>query len=227
MIGETFSDGTVAKIEFDPEVPRVAILFLNDQMHSSVNLDDESILFFEYAKETSKIIDQISLPGQSIKCLILGAGAYSIPRYIQKTRPGSPQTVVEISKDLIEFVDTYIPFDDKSFTDIVCEDAYDYVFNRENENSKYDFVLFDVYADPYLEDRFISYEFLKKLDSFVSAKGVVAINVIDGPQSGKLLEQIKNIFLVGFFELGIKVLEPATSQGVVAEHRNMILYYKK
>lgn len=227
MIGETFSDGTVAKIEFDPEVPRVAILFLNDQMHSSVNLDDESVLFFEYAKETSKIIDQISLPGQSIKCLILGAGAYSIPRYIQKTRPGSPQTVVEISKDLIEFVDTYIPFDDKSFTDIVCEDAYDYVFNRENENSKYDFVLFDVYADDYLEDRFLSYEFLTKLDSFVSAKGVVAINVIDGPSSGKILKQIKNIFLVGFSELGIKALEPATSQGAATGHRNVILHYKK
>lgn len=221
-----FENGTLAKICFASEDTDVALLVLDDQMHSAIHCKDESLLFFDYCREISKTLDKEFAPGMPIKVLTLGGGGYSIPRYIEATRPKSAQRVVEINHELIQFIDSSLPLKKGSLIEVICNDAYTYVMNEEDESQKYNFIFFDVYVEPYLEKRFFSYEFLEKLTSLVLEGGLVVMNIIDDSDTKKLLQQLKNIFKVGASFVEIKILTPETPQGKTTGNRNVLLSYR-
>ena len=50
------------------------------------------------------VIDRLRMPGQPLTAVHLGAGALTIPRYIEATRPGSRQQVVELEPPLVDLV---------------------------------------------------------------------------------------------------------------------------
>jgi hypothetical protein len=223
----TFEDGTVAKICFDDEVPHVALLILDDQLHSAVSAEDESFLFFEYSKDVGSRLDREFAPGSAIKALILGGGAYSIPRYIEATRPGSTQKVIEINHELIQFIDNALPLKEGSSIEVLCSDAYTYILSENDEPEKYDFILFDAYVEPQLEERFLSYEFLERLHSLVSKTGLVVVNIIDNSDLKKLLQQLETIFKIGASSVSVSVLTSGTPQGGATKNKNVLLSYRK
>ena len=51
-----------------------------------VDLDDPSHLHFEYVARMGAVIDQLRMPRQPLTAVHLGAGALTIPRYVE--RPG-------------------------------------------------------------------------------------------------------------------------------------------
>lgn len=101
--------GYIATIEKDRFVPGSYQLVVDGTPQSHVNLDDPSDLFFEYIQRIGHIIDLVAMPGQPITALHLGAGALTLPRYVEATRPGSRQQVVELESDLVDFVRAELP----------------------------------------------------------------------------------------------------------------------
>ena len=53
---------------------------------SHVDLDDPTHLHFEYVARMGAVIDQLRMPRQPLTAVHLGAGALTIPRYVE--RPG-------------------------------------------------------------------------------------------------------------------------------------------
>lgn len=87
------SDGTLARV-----VPsRFAggyELDVDGTPQSHVDLDDPSHLHFEYVARMGAVIDRLRMPGQPLTAVHLGAGALTLPRYVEHTRPGSRQQVI-------------------------------------------------------------------------------------------------------------------------------------
>src|SRR5690606_15721563 len=102
--------GYRAVIEVDHWVPGSFTLVVDGTPQSHVNLDDPSQLFFEYIQRMDHVIDQLKSPGEPITAVHLGGGALTLPRYVEATRPGSRQQVIELERDLIDLVRTELPW---------------------------------------------------------------------------------------------------------------------
>ena len=76
---------------------------------SHVDLDDPTHLHFEYVARMGAVIDQLRMPGQPLTAVHLGAGALTIPRYVEATRPGSRQQVIELEPALVDLVREQLP----------------------------------------------------------------------------------------------------------------------
>src|SRR5437868_1912762 len=103
------SDGMRAVIRADRWVPGAFELVVDGTPQSHVNLDNPAELFFEYIARMGHVIDQLKQPGEPLTALHLGAGALTIPRYIEATRPGSRQQVLELEPELVELVRRELP----------------------------------------------------------------------------------------------------------------------
>ena len=101
--------GFRAVIEADRWVPGSYSLVVDGTPQSHVNLDDPTQLFFEYIQRMGHVIDQLGMPGEPITAVHLGAGAFTLPRYIHATRPGSRQQVIELEMDLVDLVREQLP----------------------------------------------------------------------------------------------------------------------
>ena len=103
------SSGLRASIEPDPYQDGAFILEVDGTPQSHVFIDDPGELFFEYIRRIGHVLDQVGEPGQPITAVHLGGGALTLPRYIEATRPGSRQQVIELEQDLIDFVREHLP----------------------------------------------------------------------------------------------------------------------
>ena len=83
-------------VEQDPERESGRVLVLDGLRHSYVDLDDATHLEFAYVQAIASAVDT-ALPGQeAVDAYHLGAGALTVPRYLDAVRPGSSSLVSEI-----------------------------------------------------------------------------------------------------------------------------------
>ena len=102
------SDGTLARVVPSPYGGGWE-LDVDGTPQSHVDLDDPTHLHFEYIARMGAVIDRLRMPGQPLTAIHLGAGALTIPRYIEATRPGSRQQVVELEPALWDLVRENLP----------------------------------------------------------------------------------------------------------------------
>ena len=97
------SDGALARIVPSPFAGGFE-LEVAGTPQSHVDLDDPTHLHFEYVARMGTVIDQLRMPGQPLTAVHLGGGALTIPRYVEATRPGSRQQVIELEQPLVDLV---------------------------------------------------------------------------------------------------------------------------
>ena len=76
--------------------PTVRTLRLDTLRHATVDLEDPTWLGFAYTRAFGDVIDALGAPGSPIDALHLGGGGFTMPRYIEATRPGSRSLVLEL-----------------------------------------------------------------------------------------------------------------------------------
>src|SRR3954467_14818318 len=103
------ASGMVASLEPDRWHPGRVELVVNGTPQSSVNLRDPTDLGFEYVERIGHVVDLLAPARTPITAVHFGAGALSIPRYVAATRPGSRQQVVELERELVDFVRERLP----------------------------------------------------------------------------------------------------------------------
>jgi spermidine synthase len=74
---------------------------------SHVQLDDPTLLVFEYVQHLALAID--ALPPGPLGVTHVGGAGLTLPRWVEATRPGSPQIVLEPDAGLTELVRREIP----------------------------------------------------------------------------------------------------------------------
>lgn len=91
-----------AKVVVDPYNPTGRTLQLDTLRHSYVDLADPKHLEFTYIRALGAVIDAMRPAGESIRALHIGGGGATLPRYVDATRPGSDNLIVEIDEGVID-----------------------------------------------------------------------------------------------------------------------------
>lgn len=172
--------GFFAEIQPDRWVPGAYTLIVDGTPQSHVNLDDPTHLFFEYVQRIGHVIDQ--LPPGPITAVHLGAGAFTLPRYVEATRPGSRQQVIELESDLVELVRSVLPLPKGASIRVRHGDARAVLEKLPaGLHGTVDLVVVDVFGGARTPAHVTSLEFYRSVASLLAPDGVVAVNIADGP----------------------------------------------
>lgn len=155
-------------------------LIVDGTPQSHVNVDDPSQLFFEYVQRIGHVIDQ--LPDGPITAVHLGAGALTLPRYVEATRPGSRQQVVELESDLVDFVREHLPWSRSASIRVRHGDARAVLEKfPPGLQGSVDLLVVDVFGGSTIPAHVTSLEFYTAAARMLAPGGVVCVNIADGP----------------------------------------------
>ncbi|MEJ6488431.1 fused MFS/spermidine synthase [Leucobacter sp. USCH14] len=177
----TLTSGLSAEIEEDRWVPGAVQLLVDGTPQSHVNLRDPSELFFEYIRRIGHVIDLFRLSGQPVSALHLGGGAFTLPRYIEATRPGSRQQVVELEGALVDLVREAAPLPKRASIRVRRGDARAVVEKLpEGMRGAMDLIVVDIFAGARTPAHVSSVEFYALLRPFLAPGGLIVVNAADG-----------------------------------------------
>jgi len=174
------SDGTLARVIPSPFGGGWE-LDVDGTPQSHVDLDDPTHLHFEYVARMGAVIDRLRMPRQPLTAIHLGAGALTIPRYIEATRPGSRQQVVELEPALWDLVRENLPLPRGAQIRVRIGDARD-ALGRLPPGlvGAADLVVSDVYSGAQTPAHLTTVEFFTEATRFLAPDGVLLVNVADG-----------------------------------------------
>lgn len=173
--------GFVAEIEEDRFVDGGFQLVVDGTPQSHVNMDDPSDLFFEYIRRIGHVIDLLAEPGKPITAIHLGAGALTLPRYIEATRPGSQQQVIELEQDLVDLVRAELPLPKRANIRVRYGDAREVVAKLPNGlRGVTNLIVVDIFSGARTPAHVTSLEFYRLLVPLLATGGVIVVNVADG-----------------------------------------------
>jgi spermidine synthase len=167
-------------------------LVVDGTPQSHVDLDDPTHLHFEYIVRMGAVIDQ--LPDGPLTAVHLGAGALTIPRYIEATRPGSRQQVIELEAPLAALVREHLPLPRGASIRVRIADARAGVQKLPGALvGACDLIVSDVYSGAQTPAHLTSVEFYRELSALLAPAGVLLVNVADGPGLAFARRQVATI----------------------------------
>jgi hypothetical protein len=174
--------GLRAVIEADRWYPGSYRLIVDGTPQSHVHPEQPTELYFEYVRRIGHVIDELRPAGDAITAVHFGAGAFTLPRYIEATRPGSRQQVVELERDLVDFVREHLPLPKDASIRIRYGDARE-VAGRlpAGLQGNADLVVVDIFSGARTPGHVTSIEFYSEVIRLLKPDGIVAVNVADGP----------------------------------------------
>ncbi|GAT89041.1 MULTISPECIES: fused MFS/spermidine synthase [Paenarthrobacter] len=174
------TSGQHATIDTDPLVEGSFILSIGGAEQSHVNLAAPGEIFYEYLRRIGHVVDLAAEPGRPIRALHLGAGALTLARYIQATRPGSEQYAVELERELLDFVLQKLPMPDGTRLTSHIGDARDALAQLPAE-AGFDVVILDIFSGPEAPSHIACREFYEEAAARLAPDGVLIVNVGDEP----------------------------------------------
>ena len=172
--------GLLAELVKHAGPPEQWALVIDGSLHSSVNEKDPSDLYFYYANKLGKIVETLFPERTQLSTLHLGAGALSMARYIEATRPGSPQVAVEIEEDLVEFVESVVSVPSRENLEVLIGDGREVVeSNLDLFLGRFNLVIVEIFLERTTPAHVTSLEFYELLKKTLTTDGVVVVNVID------------------------------------------------
>ena len=208
----TLSSGLQAEIQEDRFVPGAVQLVIDGTPQSHVNLRDPSDLFFEYIRRIGHVIDLSHPTRQPISALHLGGGAFTLPRYIEATRPGSRQQVIELEGDLVDLVRSVAPLPRRASIRVRRGDAREVLGSLPaGMLGAMDLVVIDIFAGSRIPAHVSSVEFYELVRPYLAPDGVVVVNAADG--SGLPFVRGQAATLRRLFRHVAAIAEPQTLKG--------------
>lgn len=148
---------------------------------SHVDLDDPTHLHFEYVARMGAVIDRLRMPGQPLTAVHLGGGALTLPRYVEQTRPGSRQQVVELEQPLIDLVRAELPLPRSAQVRVRIGDARTVAEKLPaGLRGTVDLVVSDVFAGAQTPAHLTTVEYFRIVAGLLAPDGVLLVNVADG-----------------------------------------------
>lgn len=152
-------------------------LVLDDLSHSFVDLADPTYLEFTYTRMLGAAIDATTRG--PIDVTFLGGGAYSLPLWLDSTRPGSRSTVLEVDAGLARIVAEHLPPPSGVPTSLLLGDGR--VSMRGLATDSADVVIGDAFGGRAVPWHLTTVEFARDIDRVLRPDGIYAANLIDGP----------------------------------------------
>jgi hypothetical protein len=166
-----------AELLADADRPGGWLLTVDRVRQSYVDLDDPTYLDFEYLRHLADVVD--ALPGGPLAVTHIGGGALSFARYVNATRPGSPQVVLEPDAPLTAFVRSRLPLPRGARIRIRAVDGRQGVAALKTASA--DVVVLDAFEGGRVPAELSTAEFLADVARVLRPAGVLLVNIADGP----------------------------------------------
>lgn len=148
---------------------------------SIVSMTDPTALAYGYVRHIARAIDAAAPAGAPLFTVHLGAGALTLARYVEATRAGSRQLVVELERDLYAAVLVALPLPAQADVRTVFGDARDVADSAEAADwTGARFTVVDLWDAAVIRHRVASREFYARVAARSAPGGVVAVNLLDG-----------------------------------------------
>ncbi|PXA64295.1 SAM-dependent methyltransferase [Arthrobacter psychrochitiniphilus] len=157
---------------------------------SHVNLVAPHEVFYEYLRRIANAIDLVKPAGEHITALHLGAGALTLARFIQATRPGSVQHAVELERGLLDFVMEALPLPAGTVLNTHVGDAREEMAALPLE-LRFDVIILDIFSGPEAPAHLACADFYREAAARLAPGGVLAVNVGDEPGFTLVTSQTK------------------------------------
>lgn len=154
-------------------------LYLDTLRHSCVHLDDPTALDFSYAQILADVIGTYGDGQSPLRALHIGGGGFTMPRYLEATRPGSDSLVLEIDPSLVRIAEEELGLRQTERLRVRVGDARVALSDLEHET--YDVVIGDAFGGEAVPWHLTTAEFVDEVKDVLMPDGVYAVNVIDMP----------------------------------------------
>jgi spermidine synthase len=167
-----------AEVVVDPQRPSGRLLILDRGHNSYVDLNDPTHLEFRYIRVMVDLIDT-EMPAGPLDVLSIGGGGFTLPGYLDATRPGTDQVVLEIDSSLVDIGRADLGFGDEAV--VVVDDARRSIA-RVPEGSV-DVVMGDAFSGLTVPWHLTTIEFVETLSEKLAPGGLYTVNIIDRPEA--------------------------------------------
>lgn len=164
-------------LEPAPGNPNAQELILDDLHHSYVDLKDPTHLGYRYTRWIAHAIDGIYPADKPLDAVFVGGGGFTLPRWLDATRPGSHALVLEVDGELVEFDEEHLGLRRSPDLQIQIGDAR--VSMRGVESDSADVVVGDAFGNRTVPWHLATKEWTEEVERVLRPGGLYALNVID------------------------------------------------
>lgn len=192
-------------LEADPTNPGAYNLLLDDAHHSYVDLNDPTNLLFDYVRWIARAIDAFNPPREPLDVVFIGGGGFTLPRWLDATRPGSQALVLEVDGELVEFDEDRLDLERSADLRIEVGDARTSMLGVPSESA--DVVVGDAFGTYAVPWHLATKEWTEEVKRVLKPGGLYAMNVIDKlplnlqkAEAATLLDEFRHVRIVAFGE---------------------------
>jgi Spermine/spermidine synthase domain len=166
-----------AELTRDADRPSGWLLSVNGVAQSYVDLDDPEHLEFDYVRRIGDVVDRVSRPGP-LDVLHIGGGACTVPRYVEATRKGSRQLVIEADGPLVDLVRERLDLRSVPRLKVRVGDGRAETATRHDDTA--DLVVVDAFASALMPGPLATLEYTREVRRVLRDHGHYVANVADG-----------------------------------------------
>ncbi|HEX9763505.1 MAG TPA: fused MFS/spermidine synthase, partial [Acidimicrobiia bacterium] len=163
-----------AVIEVDPTRPTGRTLILDRLSNSYIDLADPTHLEFRYIKLMADILET-RFPSGPVDTVSIGGGGFTLPGYINATRPGGLNLVLEIDAALRGIAAAHLALKDD--IEVIIDDAR--ISMRSVADDSASVVVGDAFSGASVPWHLTTVEFAQEIRRVLRPDGIYAMNVID------------------------------------------------
>lgn len=200
----------MADVERDRDRQEAWLISVDGTPQSYVDLLDPASLPFDVMRRVADVVD--ALPPGPVNALHIGGAACSLPRYVQHTRRGSDQLVVDFDGDLVDLVNAHLPL--PTGISVRVENGLDTIRSARD----LDLIVVDAFEGGAMPEEFAGAEFHRHVSEALTGDRTYIVNVLDKPglsTTTRLIDAISDQFGVPLVIADLGVLAGTGTGNVV------------
>lgn len=165
------------QVEVDPARPSARVLLLDRGYNSDIDLRDPRYLGFRYEHWIAEVVRAIGRPGTPLTAVFVGGGAFTLPRWLSATRPGSRSNVLEVDAKLVAFDRRHLGLRTSPDLRATVGDAR--LTMRHEPTHSADVIVGDAFSSRTVPWQLMTTEWLAEVKRVLKPDGVYTLNMID------------------------------------------------
>lgn len=152
-------------------------LLLDNTFNSFVDPNDPSALLYPYSIWIADALAVTNPDDEPLDAVFVGGGGFTLPRWLEATRPGSTSRVLEVDSDLVEFVEDRLGLQPSADLQVDVGDAR--MTMRDVPDNSADLVVGDAFSGYSVPWHLTTAEWMDEVQRVLRPDGIYALNMID------------------------------------------------
>jgi spermidine synthase len=198
-----------ARVTTDPMRASGRILWLNSTRQSYLDVENPQHLEYAYTQWIGRVVDSMAPPRAPLSILHLGGGGFTLPAYVNATRPGSKNLVIELDAELVELDRSALGLRTGPNLAVLTGDGRIHLSQQPSDG--FDLLIGDAFGHLSVPWHLATREFVEDVRRVVRPGGIYALNVIDWPPAHFFRAELATVLAV--FRHVAVILPPGGLQG--------------